>query len=637
MKDFHMSLCSCHARLGAALLLGCTMPAMAQTGNATENVVVTATHLQGGISAQDPNVAVLDANQIAASQPSSVVDLLRDLPGVYVQQGGGSGSVVSLFTRGAKPNFTLVLLDGVKANDPTNTRGGSYDFSTLDLNDIQRIEMVRGPASAIYGSDAVGGVINIITRRGTAQPQGALEAEGGSFGFWRVGGHLSGPLGGAKANLGLSYSDSGMPVAGSNVRGWSTDGALELPEIAGTTINFTGRYGHSNATSFPDSSGGPRLAVLRTLDHRGVDEGVFGAHAARAISTGWSMLLDYGLYTRNGLATSPGTAPSVFTPTGIPASSDHARFERHQLTWTNRIKAGNALDIAAGMALQFEHGVDDGTLNLGFPLPTHFALDRTAWSAFVESRYKVDEHLSLSASGRYDSTSGHPHFNPQLRADYALPDTGTHFQISWGKAYKLPSFYALGNPIVGDPSLRPEDAETVGGGVSQSLWNWGLWKLDGYDTHYSDLIDFQPGARPRLVNLSSVHVRGMETSVALNLGSITASPHLSYTNARNQLTGAPLRDVPEWLAGASVTWTPFSNTRINVDVTHVGAMIDNSVPTGDVTLGSHLRTDLAVSYQLLPSLALNASVDNLFDAHYETVVGFPAPGALIRTGISATF
>ena len=112
------------------------------------------------------NVSVIDAETIQARNPGSVVDLLRDLPGVFVQQSGGRGSVVSLFTRGAKPNFTLVLLDGVKANDPTNTRGGSYDFSTLDLNDIERIEFVRGPASAIYGSDAVGGVINIISRRG---------------------------------------------------------------------------------------------------------------------------------------------------------------------------------------------------------------------------------------------------------------------------------------------------------------------------------------------------------------------------------------------------------------------------------------------------------------------------------------
>jgi len=627
---------SSRASLGAVLFLGCSASAFAQTADAPENVVVTATHLAGGVSAQDANVAVIDAGQIAARQPSSVVELLRDLPGVYVQQSGGRGSVVSLFTRGAKPNFTLVLLDGVKANDPTNTRGGSYDFSTLDLNDIQRVEMVRGPASAVYGSDAVGGVINIITRRGTPDLQAGLIAEGGSFGYWRAGGHVSGPIGGATANLGLSYNDSGMPVAGSNVKGTSLDGALELPEIAGTTFSFNGRFGSSTATSFPDSSGGPRLSVLRTLDHRDIDEGVLGAHAARVISDHWLMMLDYGLYTRSSDARSPGVAPSVQTPFGIPANTDDARFTRNQLTWTNRFTPAEGLDVAAGMDLQLEHGVDDGTLDFGFPLPTHFALDRTLWSAFAEARYRINEQLSLSASGRYDNNDGDGHFSPQLRADYALPDTGTHFQISWGKAYKLPSFYALGNPIVGDPSLKPEDAETVEGGVTQDLWTWGRWKMEGYDTHYSDLIDFQPGAVPKLVNLSSVHVRGMETSLALDFGAITATPHVSYTNARNELTGAPLRDVPEWLAGASLTWRPIEAAQINLDVTHVGAMIDNSVPTGDVTLGSHVRTDLAVSWRVLPQLKLNASVENLLNARYEDVVGFRAPGPLLRAGISAS-
>jgi outer membrane cobalamin receptor len=632
----HMLRSSSRASLGAVLFLGCSASAFAQTAGAPENVVVTATHLAGGVSAQDANVAVIDAGQIAARQPSSVVELLRDLPGVYVQQSGGRGSVVSLFTRGAKPNFTLVLLDGVKANDPTNTRGGSYDFSTLDLNDIQRVEMVRGPASAVYGSDAVGGVINIITRRGTPDLQAGLSAEGGSFGYWRAGGHVSGPIGGAQANLGLSYNDSGMPVAGSNVKGTSLDGALELPEIAGATVSVNGRFGSSTATSFPDSSGGPRLSVLRTLDHRDIDEGVLGAHAARAISDHWSMMLDYGLYTRSSDARSPGVAPSTQTPFGIPANTDDARFTRNQLTWTNRFSPAEGLDVAAGMDLQIEHGADDGTLDFGFPLPTHFALDRTLWSAFAEARYRIDEQLSLSASGRYDNNDGDGHFSPQLRADYALPDTGTHFQISWGKAYKLPSFYALGNPIVGDPSLKPEDAETVEGGVTQDLWTWGRWKMEGYDTHYSDLIDFQPGAVPKLVNLSSVHVRGMETSLALDFGAITATPHVSYTNARNALTGAPLRDVPEWLAGASLTWRPIEAAQINLDVTHVGAMIDNSVPTGDVTLGSHVRTDLAVSWRVLPQLKLNASVENLLNARYEDVVGFRAPGPLLRAGISAS-
>ena len=348
------------------------------------------------------------------------------------------------------------------------------------------------------------------------------------------------------------------------------------------------------------------------------------------------MMLDYGLYTRSSDARSPGVAPSAQTPFGIPANTDNARFTRNQLTWTNRFTPADGLDVAAGMDLQIEHGTDDGTLDFGFPLPTHFALDRTLWSAFAEARYLLDERLSLSASGRYDNNDGGEHFSPQLRADYALPDSGTHFQVSWGRAYKLPSFYALGNPIVGDPTLKPEDAETVEGGVTQDLWAFGRWKLEGYDTHYSDLIDFQPGAVPKLVNLSSVHVRGMETSLALDFGNFTAAPHVSYTNARNELTGAPLRDVPEWLAGASLTWRPIDVAEFNLDVTHVGSMIDNSVPTGDVTLGSRLRTDLAVSYRVTPQLKLNASVENLLDAHYEDVVGFPAPGALVRAGISAS-
>src|ERR1700743_1832997 len=219
-----------------ALVCGllCLLPHVAGAqSESTEHLIVTGTRLAGQES--DSNVSVLDAATIQARDPASITDLLRDLPGVFVQQSGGRGSVVSLFTRGAKPNFTLVLLGGVQAHAPTNTRGGSYDFSTLDMNDIERIEFVRGPASAIYGSDAVGGVINIITRHGRATPEAGLSAGGGSFGYARIAGHVSGPVGGATANLGLSYTDSGMPVEGSNVKGTNLDGALSLPEIAGTS------------------------------------------------------------------------------------------------------------------------------------------------------------------------------------------------------------------------------------------------------------------------------------------------------------------------------------------------------------------------------------------------------------------
>jgi vitamin B12 transporter len=599
----------------------------------SENVIVTATRLAGEQAGS--NVSILDSETIAARDPGSVADLLHDLPGVFVQQSGGS--VVSLFTRGAKPNFTLVLLDGVKANDPTNTRGGSYDFSTLDMNDIERVEFVRGPASAVYGSDAVGGVINIITRHGGDTPEAGLTAEGGSFGQSRVAAHVGGPIGGATGNLGLSYSDSGMPVAGSTVKGTLLDGALSLPEIADTTISFNGRYSGNIATAFPDSSGGPRLSVLRSLDHRDIQEGVFGGHALRNIADWWNMALDYGFYDRGSNATSPGVAPSTQTPAGIPANGDNARFSRHEVTWTNRLTPLPGLEAALGVDMQAEHGVDDGFLQFGpAKLPTHFALDRTLWAGFAQARYQVMPEFSLSASGRYDDTGATHHFSPQLRADYAPADWGTQFQLMWGKAYKLPSFYALGNPIVGDPTLKPEEAENVEGGISQRLWDLGVWKLDGFATNYRDLIDFQPGAVPKLVNLSTVHVRGIETSLELKWGTLSATPRLSYTNARNQLTGAALRDVPSWLAGATLLWKPDPSWDVSFDLNHVGAMVDNSVPTGDVALPGHVRADLAVHYKLLPNLALQLGVDNLFDQHYEEVVGFPAAGVAVRGGISAS-
>ncbi len=615
----------------AGLLLSCLVARAAP-----ESVVVTATRLDGTAGA---NVSVLDSAAIASRNAGSIVDLLRDFPGVYVQQSGGS--VVSLFTRGAKPNFTLVLLDGVKANDPTNTRGGSYDFSTLDLNDIDRIEFVRGPASAIYGSDAVGGVINIISRKGSAVFDAGAQAQGGSFGYVRASGHVGGPLDflgdGATANLGIAYTDNGMPVAGSTSRGISLDGALTLPQMAGVALSLNGRFGSAVAGSFPDSSGGPRLASLRTLDHRNIDESVLGAHARRTILDGWNMALDYGYYGRQSGTKSPGVAPSAQTPTGIPANGDKARFSRHQVTWTNHLSFGN-VEAAIGMDMQAEHGVDDGYLNFGFRIPTHFALNRTLWAGFGEARWRVDENFSVSASGRYDSAGNETHFSPQLRADYA-PWNGTALQLSWGRAYKLPSFYALGNPIVGDPNLKPEDAETFEGGVTQKLGDVGTWKVEAFATNYSNLIDFRPGAVPKLINLSRVHVRGIETSLALPIriwgGDLTATPRLSYVNARNQATNAALRDVPSWLAGATLLWRPTADWDVSFDLSHVGALVDNAVPTGDVRLGGHVRADLATSYAVTRNLKLTLGIDNLFDTHYEDVVGFPAPGALVRGGISA--
>ena len=144
-----------------------------------EPVVGTATVAPTPLGRTTAPVTVISHEQIAAQQATSVTELLRQVPGVHIDQAGARGGISSVYVRGSDPNFTVVLIDGVKVNDPTNSRGGSFDFSTLSTDNIERIEIVRGPLSAVYGSDALGGVIDIITRRGTEVPNGSVESRQG--------------------------------------------------------------------------------------------------------------------------------------------------------------------------------------------------------------------------------------------------------------------------------------------------------------------------------------------------------------------------------------------------------------------------------------------------------------------------
>ncbi len=624
-----------------ALLLGALLAPGLAVADPAETIMVTGSRLPGAIRAEDSNVTVLDQAEIEARHASSVVELLRTIPGLVIEQAGGRGSVASVFSRGAKPNFTLVLLDGVRLNDPTNTRGGSFDFSSLSLDQIERVEVLRGPASAIYGSDAVGGVINIITRKGTDQPSGTAEASIGQYGFWQGAAELRGPIAGATASLGVSRTDNGTPVDGSQFRGTVVNGSVSAAPWDRAKLVLTGRYGTSDAASFPDSSGGTLLAVIRDLDRRQIDEGVFGATLELNATSWWAQSLAYGLYDRSSTETSPGVAPSQQDPSGVPPSTDDVQYRRNEVTWTNRLDLRPDAGVVLGLDTLIESGVDDGTLSFapGFSVPTRYALDRTIWSGFSEARYAPFAFLEFSAGARYDVPTHAPaHFSPKLAARSTIAATGTTVELDWSAGYKLPSLYALGNPLVGDPHLRPEESRSLEAGVTQELGVLpGRIKLTGYDTHYAQLIDFDPVAF-KLVNLSEARVRGGELALDVEpVSTVTLSPFLAYSLALDQATGAALRDVPRWQAGGSLRWQALDDVTAELTAFHVGSLIDNAVPTGDVRLPSYQRVDGAVTWSFREGAKLYVAVENLLDAHYQEAVGFPAPGLVTRAGVTVSF
>jgi vitamin B12 transporter len=196
--------------------------------------VVSGSHIPAPVEALTSSTTNIRRHEIEAKQPASMVELLRLTPGLHIDQPGGRGGISSVYLRGADPNFALVLIDGIEVNDPTTTRGGSFDLSSVSVSDIERVEIVRGPLSMAYGPDALAGVINIITRRPTDKPTYTVEGAIGTEGYHQANVAARGPIiGNDKLGYALSanYVDDGGPVEAAN------SSARVLPLVSAASLS----------------------------------------------------------------------------------------------------------------------------------------------------------------------------------------------------------------------------------------------------------------------------------------------------------------------------------------------------------------------------------------------------------------
>lgn len=490
-----------------------------------EPVVVTGTVSPTPLSHTPASVTVLFRDQIAAQQAESVSALLRHVPGLHIDQAGGRGSVSSVYLRGGDPNFTVVLLDGIKVNDPTNSRGGSFDFSTLSTDNIERIEIGRGPLSALYGSDAMSGVINIVTRRGGPQAVRSVEVTGGRFGHIRTLVQAHGMLDGLDYALSGSYLDQGAPVAGSGSVNKTFHVNPGLPVSDAVDMRWVLRYADSRSTAFPDDSGGPRLAVRRDVEERQAQELTLGMSLTYALDAWWEQRFQLGLYNRQEGITSPGVAPGARDPVGIPPSVIDNTFRRYELTWQHRFLVATGIRLALGAQAQFEEGSSIGSLEVsGGLVPTSFVLSRTIWAPFLEVQLALLPGLLVQGGVRLDLPEGFDEaLSPRLGVSYTIAATQTTLRASWGKGFKLPSFFAVGHPLVGNPGLIPETSQSVDAGITQALWGRRMTVgVTYFYQTFANLIDFTAGPPPRLVNRAEVTAAGVEMSRRYSPGRCSA-------------------------------------------------------------------------------------------------------------------
>ncbi len=232
-----------------------------------------------------------------------------------------------------------------------------------------------------------------------------------------------------------------------------------------------------------------------------------------------------------------------------------------------------------------------------------------------------------------------PVTSPRLRVAYALPDTGLTIAGSWGKAFKLPSFYALAHPLVGNPDLLPERGESHEIGISQRLPDeQAHWSATYFKSEFENAIDFDSGPPPMLVNRNRVDSHGVELAGGVSLGT-QWKLDASVTNAKSRIasSGNELRNRPEWRAALGVHWLPSASLNFSAAATYVGSSLDSSIATGDVRLPSYTRIDVSAVWQLSDRVQTYVAIDNLTDEQYEQFVGFVARGIAPRVGAKVSF
>lgn len=601
---------------------------------APDPVVVTASRLKQPAENLSQSIEIITRDDIERLWAASAAEVLRQIPGTNVIQQGGRGGVSSFLLRGGEPNFTVVLIDGVQVNDPTNTRGGSYDLGNLEQVQIERLETILGAMSPIYGSDALSGVVNFITRGSDSGSDISLEV--GTDGYGSVSGFYGGSLANIDVGIGAHVTNDDGAVAGASYQGRGLNGRFSAEFTGAGTAALSLGYQETEGTSFPEDSGGPRLAVIRELDSRDVQEARAGLDVGYVVPGRWETDFSASIYSRKEDYASRGIAPGVLN--GVPPNSADTDFDRMQLRASVAIDFPGNVSGLAGLQWQDEKGKSTGVIDFGFPASTNFELDRDTVSVFAEARVEAGSFV-LQGGIRWDDPDAiSSAVTGRLGLLHRFSDGRTELRANWGEGFKAPSFFALAHPIVGNPDLRSETGDSLDLGIKRRFRGAnGSFEFVVFRNEYQDLIDFDPDLFIN-VNRDTVVTSGAEVAVEYALHDrMNIRAHLTYLDTAVTENQTILRGRPKWRGGAVIDWEFIPKWRWVTSALALDEFHESSVLTGGVWLDGYFRVDTALTWQATEALSLGLAVDNLFDREYEEAVGFPAAGIRGRIGARYRF
>jgi vitamin B12 transporter len=589
----------------------------AQEASADETMVVTANRFEQSVDQVIAPISVITKQEIEAYQAKALTDVLRRLPGVEVTSNGGLGHTSSVFIRGATSSHTLVLVDGIRFN---NSITSGVNFNRIPLAQVERIEVIRGAASAVYGSDAIGGVINIITQAASGEESKSISVGTGSRGYKEgnaVANTQIGENGQLKLSVGFQQDDgyNVNPVPGQN------DGDKHGFDNQQFMINYDHRF-DANWSAF---------SSIRwfdsTVQYNHCDYNYVTFACDYYVADGNSETLSYSTKVQY-------TGEKFLSYVTLNYQSDKSEdtiqgdkvvslldIEQTNVQWVNNIALTEEISTLAGIDWRREKLGDDA-LSFGFP-DSAAGEERDNFGAYISPTYS-NGGLIVQATGRYDRHDTYDEYTTwMLGSMYRLNDT---YSVSarYNTSFKAPSFKDLAS----SPDLKPEEANSFEVGLEA---NYELVDvtLSAYQNDIDNLqVWYVDNTHPSGGFLGNVdaEIKGIELELGFETGIINHSVIAEFKDHKDTQGEELARRAKEnykWIADLEIGKWLLSSSYV-----YTGERPDlpvNSATTAKSTLPSYSLWDVAVTYSVTDELAVSGRVDNAFDKKYETAGGYPAP------------
>ncbi|MBI5192750.1 MAG: TonB-dependent receptor [Nitrospirae bacterium] len=610
-----------------ALMCGLSMLCMNKAGAESispDDVLITAA--RGGVlRSQIPTtVTVITENDLREKNAATVSDVLREVPGLAVTQQGGPGKTSSVFIRGAESRHTLVLIDGIRVNSPTM---GGFDFADMNVNDIERIEIIRAPLSTLYGSDAMGGVIQIFTKKAHTT-SGTVTVETGSFDTKRE--DVSTSLKADRYDLHVSASHLETEGFSTSSTGNEKDGYRNttISSKMGISAGATGRIDIS-----------ARLTESNTdLDGFGIDDpnykqqrqwNLLGINYSSSLNSNWDQRLTL----------TSSDDEFVYTDDDTPWNRGQFNSRVDTANWQHNIHSDDGAELTIGYERMHQLGDIPGSYNK--------KVDNSA--VYIQDQRGLKSPVQLLAGLRWDDSTIYDSAFTYRAGITHTPANGVKWFAQYGTGFKGPNLNDLFRPedlfSIGNPNLKPEKSKGWEIGTEQVVSGSSSVSVSYFKNSYEDIIQWLPNTAGKYQpqNRRKALSDGVEASIVWQSGQmLRIEGTYTYNDTEDSETHFYLQRRPLNKYGVVLLVNPSGNLRMTINFNHSGRRVEwadtdfDGKPDRQKVMSAYSKVDLSGSYKLSRTIEIFFRIENLLDENYTEAIGYNTAGVSSYSGARIT-